>query len=228
MRNEKGEITVKSIWKWLRSDKGKRYSFFLFYIFFFIIIFIFLSYRDDTQVNENKEENLSLPFSTTLFDKSEYDFVYTINYNENSVDYLGKKNGTSIILRDDRGAYNYIYQDGNLIYQGIENPLVYQEFLDSYELKRIIKNAELVSETKLKQTNEYIYTYTIKTEELFELFNKDFIIQDNLDNEIIVKTDSNNQISEITLDILNYVISINETIEEEILTYEIVINYGEV
>lgn len=228
MKNEKDEITIKSIWKWLRSDKGKRYSFFLFYLFFFIIIFIFLSYREEEVVKENKEDVLekeeysNLPFKTSLFDE-DYTFTYSINYNNETSDYLGRKNKEKVILNDDRGTYNYIYQNGILIYQGINEPINYKEFLDCYEIKRIIKNSKLISETKLNQTGEYLYKYSITTRELYDLYDKIYNNLENLDNEIIVKTNLNNEITSINLNVLNYVK--NDILD--VKTYEIIITYGD-
>lgn len=228
MKNKKEEITIKSIWKWLRSDNGKRYSFFIFYLFFFIIIFIFLSYKEEDVVKENKEEveekeeYSNLPFKTSLFDGN-YTFTYSINYNEEISDYLGKKNKDKVILNDDRGIYNYKYQNGNLMYQGIEEPIKYQEFLDSYEIKRIIKNSKLISETKLNQTGEYLYTYSITTKEFYDLYDRNYNNLENLDNEIIVKTNLNNEIKSINLNVLNYVK--NDILDVE--TYEIIITYGD-
>ena len=59
MRDEKGKITFKSVWKWLRSDQGKKYSFVIFYAIFFIFLFIFISMPSDYKANnEEKEEEV--------------------------------------------------------------------------------------------------------------------------------------------------------------------------
>ena len=34
--NQDKKINIKTIWKFLRSEKGKRYSFVIFYIFYYI------------------------------------------------------------------------------------------------------------------------------------------------------------------------------------------------
>ena len=57
MKNENGKITIKSIWKWLRSEKGKRYSFLIFYLFFFIFVFIFISLPSNITTNNNENSN---------------------------------------------------------------------------------------------------------------------------------------------------------------------------
>ena len=66
------EITIKTIWKWLRSKKGKRYSFVIFYIFFFIFLYIFMNVDLKTDTNKKEETPkedtsalTSLPFVTS-------------------------------------------------------------------------------------------------------------------------------------------------------------------
>ena len=98
--------------------------------------------------------------------------------------------------------------------------------LNIYDLKTILKTATLQSETKLTTTNEYIYTYEIKNSQLLNLLNltTDLSIDIDLDNEIIVKTNSNKEFQEIQLDLLNFMKIVENA---ELNTYTITLTYGD-
>lgn len=231
MKNENVKITIKSIWKWLRSEKGKRYSFLIFYLFFFIFVFIFISLPSNITTNNNENSNSgnnsniqgeSFPFSVKNLEEDDYKFTYIVNCDNNEADYIGEKNGNNIKLQDDRGEYNYSYKNGELKFDSLENSPVLVKFLDIFEIKKIIKNSELVSETKLITDNSYLYTYNIKTTDLLELYEEEIEVTEEIVNTINIKTDNENQIIEIKLDILGYMKPLKEDIIDK---YEIVITY---
>ena len=225
MKDENGKITIKSIWKWLRSDTGKKASFFIFYFFFFLFIFMFLS-SGDNQTTPQQEEETSFPYSITNIEANNYSFSYILTINDTNYEYLGERDNNTLTINDDTGIYTYSYQNGNLIFEGVDNPLKYPEFLNIYDLKTILKTATLQSETKLTTTNEYIYTYEIKNSQLLNLLNltTDLSIDIDLDNEIIVKTNSNKEFQEIQLDILNFMKIVENA---ELNTYTITLTYGD-
>lgn len=241
MRNEKGEITFKSFFKWLKSDKGKRYSFFIFYLFFFIFVFIILSFTNnvDNSLNNsnnnsnndvnnqetNKEESI-FPYSIKNIEDTSYDFSFTVNYNESLKEYLGYKNNNEVTIQDDINTYKFNYRNGKLVSESLDYEIENIEFFNIYELKRILKNSKLVSETKITETKEYLYNYTIKTSDLAELLDKDIRIDDDLENEIVVKANSLNEFKEVTLDLVNYFKEINSS-DEEMTNYKIVFTYGD-
>ncbi len=234
MRDEKGNITIKSVYKWLRSDTGKRYSFFIFYFFFFLILYLAFSFNQNSNnqlkpTEEQEETTLSLPFNTKNLEDNSYKFNYTITKNDEVDEYLGEKNKLQITLTNDSKTYLFSYQNGKLINNETDSFNV--NFLDLYELKRIIKNATLTKEVKFTSTDEYEYTYEIKTSELATLFSLDY---ENTDvNQITVTTDSTKNIKKITLNLLNFM---NEEIinnednrdTDKLTTYLITITYGEI
>ena len=225
MKNNKKkfDIDFKTIWKWLRSENGKRYSFIIFYIFFFIFLFIFLTVDMKPIINNEIKEENSLPFSTKNLENNDYEFSYIINSNDVE-EYKGKKQNNQISLMDDRGVFAFIYQDGKLIRNdNLEYDIPYSSLIDIYEIKRIIKNSKLISETKLNETNEIIYNYVIKNSSLESILNDNI---DNLDleNEIVIKTNSKHEIYEINFNFLNYVKSKNN----ELSNYKIIIKYGDI
>ena len=126
-------------------------------------------------------------------------------------------------MQDDTGMYEYIYQGGRLVFEGEETPIGYLEFLDIYELKRILKNSKLLSETKVTDTGEFIYNYVIQSAFLSELIDLPLKTGENLENEIVVKTDAKKELKAITLNLSPF---FKEAIET-ITIYEITFTYGE-
>lgn len=224
MKNEKGEITLKSIWKWLRSDTGRKFSFLLFYVFFFTFLFLFFSFSGTTSMNHQQESELSFPYSIKNIEASSYTFSYLLKINETTKEFLGEKKNGIVTMQDDTGIYEYFYQEGSLVFEGEQDPLAYSEFLDIYELKRMLKNSKLVSETKVTDTNEYIYNYSIQNEILSKLLDLPLEANEKEVNEIIVKTDSKKELKSITLNLVPF---FKEVIEDPITTYEITFTYGD-
>ena len=220
MRDKNGKITVKSFWHWLRSDKGKKYSFVIFYFFFFLFLFLLLTFQG-TDTLTNKEESV-FPYSIKNIEEGDYSFSYLVLVNDSFKEFVGNKKGRSITIQDDTGSYSYLYQNGNLLYQGIEEPLQYPEFLNIYNIKMAIKEATLQAETKLTATKQYIYTYTIKNSSFSKILNKE--ITSTEENEIIIKTNTMKEVEEIQLNLLNVM---KELSEEEIKNYTITFTYGE-
>lgn len=234
MRNEKGDITIKSVWKWLRSDSGKKYSFAVFYLVFFIFIFILISLPspNDTK-NENnyqKEEN-TFPYSIKEIENNSYKFKYILKINDNLNEYLVNKNNNKLIINDDTGIYNYSYQDGKLVYNGDLEPISYSNFLNFYEVKRILKKSKLISETKLTETEEYLYTYSLKTSDLIEILDIESLnfSEFDLENQIVVKANKKNELETITFDIINFIKTVEDIdLEINLSSYEVILDYGEI
>ena len=200
------DINIKTIWKWLRSEKGKQYSFIIFYFFFFLFLFIFINAgRTTTNTNNNtnnitNNEESSLPFITKNLEQNNYNFKYIVKSNYDELLYKGIKNNNTITIIDDTGEHDFIYQNGKL--ESSYN-ILYKELFDIYSIKRIIKNSKLVSETKLNETEELIYNYKITNNNLNNILGNT-ITNLNLENEIIIKTDNKKEILEINYNLINY------------------------
>lgn len=235
MKNKK-ESNIKTIYKWLRSDKGKRYSFFIFYIFFFVFVFIFLAFTNssqdefqdtnntDTNINNKQEVTSSLPFNTSNLENNNYTFKYQVLKNDKKKEYLGEKQTNLIKILNDTGTYEYKYRNGNLI-ENIELDEYYQLF-DIYTIKRIIKNS------KYEYKQEYndgriIYSYLIKNGDLANFLEIENYKQDDLHNEIKIETNNKNQVYEITFDIIN-LINNSSNLDDKDTMYKIIITYGDI
>ena len=199
-KKKNDEINIKTIWKWLRSEKGKRYSFAIFYIFFFIFLFIFMNVNNvDNQKKEEKKEDKiesSLPFITSNLENNDYSFTYNITCPDKNI-YNVKKKDKEYIFSKDNDIYTYDLINGEL--ESNEEKISYIDFSNIYFLKQVIKNSKYISETKLNESEEYIYTYEIKNNELINYLKEEINILET--SEIKIKTNSNKKIKEVEINI---------------------------
>ena len=226
MKNENGKITIKSIWKFLRSDKGKKYSFVIFYAIFFIFLFIFISVPGKESNTRVPDSETNLPFKTKFQEENNYNFTYKEIINEQEVLFQGVKENNTITITNERDKYDYTYQDGELISTNELNPLEYYKLLDIYEIKSLLKDSELVTKVEFPRTNEVEFNYDISSLALGNLFNKDYETETNSLNRLIVNCNKDLEINKITLDIYNYLKDENK--ETDITSYVIEIDFLEV
>ena len=135
---------------------------------------------------------------------------YTVKTNFDELLYKGEKNNNVITIIDDVGSHSFNYKNGVLVG---DYKILYKELFDIYQIKRIIKSSKLISETKLNETNEFIYKYSITNGNLDNIL-ENTINELELVNEIVVKTDYNKLIKEITYDLVNYQKEINKDLNE--------------
>lgn len=211
------EITIKTIWKWLRSKKGKRYSFVIFYIFFFIFLYIFMNVDLKTDTNKKEETPkedtsalTSLPFVTSNLENSNYSFTYNITCPSKTI-YNVKKEDKIYTFSIDNKNYKYELINGELTTN--EEKINYIDFSNIYFLKQVIKNSKYISETKLAESEEYIYTYEINNNTLINYLDEELDVLET--SEIKVKTNSKKIIKEIEINIKGENICIiKEQVEE--------------
>ncbi len=227
MRDEKGKITVKSVWKWLRSSQGKKYSFVIFYAIFFIFLFIFISMPADYKPNnkQSEEEVSSFPFTTKRLENDDYNFVYKEIINEKEISFSGVKENNTISISDSKDKYDYIYQNGELSFMGELNPLNYYKLLSIYNIKALLKDGILVTKAEFPRTKEYEFYYDIESYDLGEFFEIDYDGEESL-NRMIVNCDADLEVKKITFDIVNFLKGENQ-LDTETNSYMIELNYEE-
>ena len=223
--NQDKKINIKTIWKFLRSEKGKRYSFVIFYVFFFAFLFILMSLPNTSTNNkQNNQVESSLPFKITNLEQSNYTFNYVKKIDNNSTIYLGKRNDNQISLILDDNIYIYNYQNSTLKPSvDNESDIIYQ-FLDIYELKRIIKNSTYISKTEFPDGN-INYNYEIDNNTLANILNMEVLDNSNLINKIIVNTNKTG-VLDITFDLLN-LMNNTSNVTNSYLEYKTIITYGD-
>lgn len=226
MRNENGKITIKSIWKWLRSESGKRWSFVVFYLFFFAFIFILLSLPGSSTTNKNDKTNeSSLPFKISNLENNTYNFNYTKIEDEKTLIYLGKKENNEITLTNDDEVITYTYLNGSLKPSNTDDTDIFYQLLDVYELKRIFKTSKYISKMELISDSSIIYNYEITNQELAEILNIEVFTNQELVNHIEISY-KNQSVDSITFDLLNLVNNSN-TNNNSYNSYKIIITYGD-
>ena len=216
MVKKEDKVTIKSIYKWFRSDTGKRISFVVFYLIFFIVLFLLIGTPTDTK---NSENIVSLPFKTTNIENNNYEFTYKEIINNEETILNGNRNGNTITLDN----VNYIYKDGELV-TASDSSNNYYQLLDIYEIKNLVKSGTLITKVEFPLTNETDFNYDIKSSKLNNLFNSELEILDDTNNKLVVNCDKNMNIKKITLDIYNYYQELNH--DNSISSYVIEINYG--
>ena len=218
---KKKEFNIKTIFTWLRSEKGKKYSFFVFYFFFFIFLFIYLKVTSNYEV-DNSENNYRFPYQISILENNNYSFQYLLTSNLKEEEYLVEKSNSKLYVKDDQGIVEYSYKNGVLITDNDRIP--YSKLLNIFELKRLIKNSVLETETKMNTTGETIYNYSISNQELANIFNVSIDSALELNNNITIKSSSDKKIKEIRFNLLNYENMISDS---KYSNFEIVFIFGD-
>ena len=227
MKDKKEKITIKSIWKWLRSDKGKKYSFVVFYFFFFIFLFIVMSFPNNIENKDNNQtdiEETSLLFSTSNIEEDNINFNYLVKIDNDTNIYLVNKINKSIKVEYNNETYDYYYENGNLKPASDTDLDIFYQLLDVFEVKRILKSSKFVSKTEYSD-GTFIYNYEIDNETLSGYLNT-LVLDSSLKNSIniIVK---NNKVFSMKFDLKNLINSSN-VLTKQVSLYEINLNYVDI
>ena len=226
MRDEKGKITIKSVWKFLRSEKGKKYSFVIFYAIFFIFLFIFLRAPVGNIEEKPKEEISSLPFVTKRVETNNYNFIYKEIINEKEIVFTGTRENNLITINNERDRYDYQEENGELTFLGELNPINYYKLLSIYNVKSLLKDASLVSKVEFPGTSEFAFNYDIESSVLAEFFGEDKTSDEESLNRVIVNCNKDLEVTSINFDIYNYWKQEN-TEDTETTSYVIELDYKE-
>lgn len=201
---EKGVINKIKVF--CQSKVGKMTLFFGFYFFFFLFLSFFLNANknidkpaDNNNNNQvvDKENNVQVTdlFTINPIVDNNYFYSYTILENGNEINFTGQINDKNSLIEE--YAYNY--------------------FLDIYNVRQLIKNSKYISKTDYSDNIVYQYELTNKTinELRGEELNNEGI------NKITVKVDSNLVVTDIELDLNNYM-------SNKFNEYKITLQYGKV
>ena len=230
MENKNGKTIVKSVWNYFKSDKGKRNSFFVFYLIFFIFLFILLAttneYQKPVDEPEQKEEEV-FPFSINFVREDDYSFTFSYLSNLFEYEYLGVKDKDNITLSGDTGNHIYKYQEGKLINSTNKLGIDYDEFLDFYLLKMILKSATLDYKTEFSEGNK-LYHYEISNLILANFLDIKLVNNNQDIVTIDIYTSKEGKVNLIEIDLFPLVSIIEEdSLEdlEELTKYQIIFDY---
>lgn len=207
-KNRKKQIDLKNTYKNISSDSQKKAWIILsiYFIFFAVIIF---SIRSNQTKNDNLNQNNSnLPFSISKIKSNNYDFKYTVNFDNNIIIYQGKNyQNNSLFTVNDLDTY---YKEGeayfkkeNQVFVNSDNPYKFSELRNIDVVEKILNQAKLDSHTIYEDSTK-IYNYQITTDTLEKIFNNRDIDTDLAVNKITVYVDKLNQASKFTFDFSSY------------------------
>ena len=180
--------------------------FFGFYFFFFLFLSFFLNANkniDKSADNNNnnqvvdKENNSQVTdlFTINPIVDNNYFYNYTILENGNEINFTGQINDKNFLIEE--YAYNY--------------------FLDIYNVRQLIKNSKYISKTDYSDNIVYQYELTNKT--INELRGEELNSEGT--NKITVTVNSNLVVTDIELDLNNYM-------SNKFNEYKITLQYGKV
>lgn len=207
-KNRKKQIDLKNTYKNISSNSQKKAWIILsiYFIFFAVIIF---SIRSNQTKNDNLNQNNSnLPFSISKIKSNNYDFKYTVNFDNNIIIYQGKNyQNNSLFTVNDLDTY---YKEGeayfkkeNQVFVNSDNPYKFSELRNIDVVEKILNQAKLDSHTIYEDSTK-IYNYQITTDTLEKIFNNRDIDTDLAVNKITVYVDKLNQASKFTFDFSSY------------------------
>ena len=246
--NNKDEINLKTIFKWLKSESGKKYSFWIFYLIFFVFVFFILSITNNNQtpsyendkpgVNDSQNNNSNYENDNTSNSDNKDD--NTNNNDKNGLlfktNHLENNNyNFKLEIIKDLDITNYRgYKQENTItienntdkyefnyYNGVlfGNNFEFITFLDIYEIKTLIKNSKYEYKTEYSDKTS-LYKYLITNQKLNEYLEEIILENNNTLNEILVETNENNELKKITLNFISLE-------NKENINYKIIITYGD-
>ena len=166
-----------------------------------------MSFNNTSDISNSNNEVSSLPFSLKELEDNDYKFTYQIKENNSITSYKGLKSNNKIDLNYNSNNYTFTYTSGEL---NVNDNVKYSRLLDIYTIKKIIKNSKLVSDTRINETGDIFYNYTVSNNYLNSVFENN--VNDNLVNDITVKTNNLKVVYEIDFNLLNYEKSIDSNL----------------
>lgn len=223
-KNNKKKFNFRDTYKDISSNSQKKAWIILgaYFIFFVIIIF---SIRSNQTKNANlKDNNSNLPFSINNIKSNNYDFKYTVNFDDNILIYDGKRyeNNTLFTLNN----LDTYYQEGEVFFKkegeifiNSDNPYKFVELKNITVIESILNQANLESHT-IYEDSTRSYNYQITTDTLEKIFNNRDIDTDLAVNKITVFVNNNNEVYKLTGDFSSYTNYKGYTVNKGIIEVE--------
>lgn len=191
-----------------KTEKGKAILFFCFYFIFFVILFLFIYVGGSSTTKKDDYELNSL--STYSVDKilnANYDFVYTINIDDNTFIYRGERiNDVESFTFNDVYYYrnsDHYFMNSNGIFIATDSPYMYTEFLDFSRLGEVIVDATYISKTEF-DNGVTLFNYQISSNSLIKrIENVDTDILE-VPNQVMFTASSDGEVYKAQLDLTSY------------------------
>lgn len=191
------------------TPKGKAFLFFGFYIIFFVVIIIFIRFSSRVPVMHSEDYERgqgSYSFKIDSLLKNNYQYSYVITLDGIDYEYFGKRYKNMELFQFEGNEYfrtedEYFIKDNLWIKS--DNPYKFKEFLDVNNLVNLIKIASYDAKTTY-ESGKIKYNFLISSNTINQnIYNisSDFLEEPN---EIIVSTDEDRNVDEITLNLDSY------------------------
>lgn len=200
-------IDYKQISNFLKTPRGRAALFFGIYIIFFAILAILVRTGDFYNEDNKHKKKKKLPFSINKIEKGNYHFKYMYELDNKKDVFEGDRYKDRELFTYNSTKY-YKDEDNFLVYKSnlwvkSDNPYILKEFIDTNNIYNIGLKASYISKTEY-ESGMRVYSYKISTTTLIKLLDKQDIDLDDPVNEIIFKTDENNEVNNIKYDLSSY------------------------
>ena len=220
-KNNKKQIDLKNTYKDISSDSQKKAWIILSIYFIFFAVIIFSIRSNQAKSNNQNKSNSNLPFSISSIKTNNYDFKYTVNFDNNIITYEGKNyQNNSLFTVNNLDTY---YKDGeayfkkeNQVFVNSDNPYKFGELRNIDVIEKILNQAKLESHTIYEDSTKS-YNYQITTDALEKIFNNRDIDTDLAINKITVFVDNNKEAYKFNFDFSSYTNYKKYTIDEGII-----------
>ena len=220
-KNNKKQIDLKNTYKDISNDSQKKAWIILSVYFIFFAVIIFSIRSNQTKSNNQNKSNSNLPFSISSIKTNNYDFKYTVNFDNNIITYEGKNyQNNSLFTVNNLDTY---YKDGeayfkkeNQVFVNSDNPYKFGELRNIDVIEKILNQAKLESHTIYEDSTKS-YNYQITTDTLEKIFNNRDIDTDLAINKITVFVDNNKEAYKFNFDFSSYTNYKKYTIDEGII-----------
>ncbi len=220
-KNNKKQIDLKNTYKDISSDSQKKAWIILSIYFIFFAVIIFSIRSNQAKSNNQNKSNSNLPFSISSIKTNNYDFKYTVNFDNNIITYEGKNyQNNSLFTVNNLDTY---YKDGeayfkkeNQVFVNSDNPYKFGELRNIDVIEKILNQAKLESHTIYEDSTKS-YNYQITTDTLEKIFNNRDIDTDLAINKITVFVDNNKEAYKFNFDFSSYTNYKKYTIDEGII-----------
>lgn len=205
---KKLNIDFEKIIAFLKTPKGKATLFFGFYLVFFVVLISMLRTGDSSNTNKTSgsKDNV-LPFSFEKLDGDNYHFKYIYKIDDKEYIYEGdRKDGKELFeynkVKYYRNDDEFLTNKSN-IWVKADNPYLLKDFINVYTTKKLAKKASYISKTEY-ESGMTVYTYQIATTTLIKILEKTKVDLDDPVNEIVFKTDMEDEVNDIKYDLSSY------------------------
>lgn len=205
------DTKLKKFIEVIKTDKQKRAWLILFgYFIFFLILIIMIRTNSSTSNYDTNSSNIK-NLNISMIKNGNYYFKYTVNLDNQVTSYEGEKNSNkSLFNKSVNGLITNYYQENDSYYIKIsdswtisENPYILSNFMNINNIEKILEQSKYISKTEYEDYSKE-YHYQISTTTLVKLLDSEIVDLDDIPNDIMVTTDSSNNVEKIEFNLSSY------------------------